>query len=65
MVDEFESRRTDYDELNFGKPPYDGGDIFFSSHKILVRLPGFAWDFYSQVCLYVSLFLCLLVVEGY
>jgi hypothetical protein len=28
-------------------------------HYKLVGLPSFAWDFYCQLCLYVSLFLCL------
>jgi hypothetical protein len=30
-------------------------------YLILVWLPGFARDFYCQLCLYVSLFLCLFV----
>jgi hypothetical protein len=29
------------------------------SYRLLVGLPGFARDFYCQLCLYVSLFLCL------
>ncbi len=31
----------------------------FNNYILLVGLPGFAWDLYCQLCLYVSLFLCL------
>ncbi len=30
-------------------------------YKSLVGLPGFVWDFYCQLCLYVSLFLSLCI----
>jgi hypothetical protein len=31
------------------------------TYKVLVGLPSFAWDFYCQLYLYVSLFLCLFI----